>query len=97
MYKMLNLTVLANENGSLELKWTLGADPCGDNEPPPRRRMTFRASRKAHPAFVVADLDELAGEMDAAGSPARWSDGLAPRRRFYGEDPFGNRLGFLGP
>ncbi len=30
---MLNLTVLAHENGSLELKWALGVDLCGDNEP----------------------------------------------------------------
>jgi hypothetical protein len=35
IYKMLDLTVLAHENGSLELKWALGADPCRDNEPLP--------------------------------------------------------------
>jgi hypothetical protein len=35
IYKMLDLTVLADENGSLELKWALGSDPCRDNEPPP--------------------------------------------------------------
>ena len=35
IYKMLDLTVLAHENGSLELKWALGADLCRDNEPPP--------------------------------------------------------------
>jgi catechol 2,3-dioxygenase-like lactoylglutathione lyase family enzyme len=57
----------------------------------------FRASKKAHPAFVAADLDGLAREMDEAGSPVRWDDALAPRRRFYGEDPFGNRLEFLEP
>jgi hypothetical protein len=57
----------------------------------------FRASRKAHPAFAAADLDELAGEMEAAGSPVRWDDGLAPRQRFYGTDPFGNMLEFLEP
>ena len=32
----------------------------------------FRASRKDHPAFLAADLEELAGEMEAAGSPVRW-------------------------
>jgi hypothetical protein len=36
VYKMLDLTVLAHENGSLELKWALGADLCRDNEPLPR-------------------------------------------------------------
>jgi hypothetical protein len=35
VYKMLDLTVLAHENGNLELTWALGADPCRDNEPPP--------------------------------------------------------------
>ena len=57
----------------------------------------FRASKKAHPAFLAADLEELAGEMEAAGSPVQWDDGLAPRRRVYEEDPFGNRLEFLEP
>jgi len=57
----------------------------------------FRPSRKAHPAFVVGDLGGLAGKLDAAGSPVLWDDELAPRRRFYGEDPFGNRLEFLEP
>ena len=55
----------------------------------------FRASRKAHPAFVVASLDGLAGRLEAAGLPVRWDEELAPRRRFYGEDPFGNRLEFI--
>jgi hypothetical protein len=35
VYKMLNLTVRAHGNGSLELTWALGADLCGDNEPLP--------------------------------------------------------------
>lgn len=55
----------------------------------------FGASRKAHPAFVVYSLDGLAVGMEAAGFVVRWDEELAPRRRFYGEDPFGNRLEFL--
>ena len=35
VYKMLDLKVLAHEDGNLEVKWTLGADLCGDNEPLP--------------------------------------------------------------
>ena len=35
VYRMLDLSVLAQEDGGLELRWTLGADPCGDSEPPP--------------------------------------------------------------
>jgi hypothetical protein len=36
VYKMINLTVLTDENGSLKLKWALGAYLCRDNEPLPR-------------------------------------------------------------
>ena len=57
----------------------------------------FRPSRKAHPAFVASSLGELAERMEAGGLPVRWDEELAPRRRFYGEDPFGNRLEFLEP
>jgi hypothetical protein len=51
----------------------------------------FRPNRKAHPAFVASSLDELAGRIQAGGLPVRRDEELAPRRRFYGEDPFGNR------
>ncbi len=57
----------------------------------------FWPSRKAHPAFVASSLDELAGKLGRAGSPVRWDEELAPRRRFYEADPFGNRLEFLEP
>ena len=57
----------------------------------------FRPSRKAHPAFVASPLDELAERMEEGGLPIRWDEELAPRRRFYGEDPSGNRLEFLEP
>jgi hypothetical protein len=33
IYKMLDLTVAAHEDGNLEVKWVLGEDPCRDNEP----------------------------------------------------------------
>ena len=55
----------------------------------------FNAARKAHPAFVAPSLDELAEKLEAAGLPVRWDEELAPRRRFYGEDPFGNRVEFM--
>ncbi len=57
----------------------------------------FRPARKAHPAFRVADLDALRARLEAAGHPTR-TDGLLPGfRRFYADDPFGNRLEFLEP
>jgi catechol 2,3-dioxygenase-like lactoylglutathione lyase family enzyme len=58
---------------------------------------TFRPSEKAHPAFVCAALDNLALRLGEHGYPVRWDGELAPRRRFYSEDPFGNRLEFLDP
>ena len=55
----------------------------------------FSPARKAHPAFVVSDLDALAADLDDAGCdivPA--SDEIPGVRRFHTYDPFGNRLEF---
>jgi trans-aconitate 2-methyltransferase len=57
----------------------------------------FRPARKAHVAFVVHDLDGLADRLAAAGRSVTWDDELAPRRRFYSDDPFGNRVELLAP
>jgi catechol 2,3-dioxygenase-like lactoylglutathione lyase family enzyme len=57
----------------------------------------FRSSEKAHPALVCTTLDDLGLRLGERGHPVRWDDELAPRRRFYSEDPFGNRLEFLEP
>jgi len=57
----------------------------------------FRPARKAHPAFRVEGgaLDVLAERLAAAGAPIAWDDALPGVRRFYTEDPFGNRLELL--
>jgi catechol 2,3-dioxygenase-like lactoylglutathione lyase family enzyme len=55
----------------------------------------FQPQRKAHAAFLVADLHTLVAKLTRAGSPVRWDDAVAGRRRFYAEDPFGNRLEFI--
>jgi catechol 2,3-dioxygenase-like lactoylglutathione lyase family enzyme len=55
----------------------------------------FRPARKAHPALVVDDLDALAAALEQAGHPVRWSDELPAVRRFYTDDPFGNRIELL--
>jgi catechol 2,3-dioxygenase-like lactoylglutathione lyase family enzyme len=55
----------------------------------------FLASRKAHPGLAVADvasLERLAERLMSSGSPVRWDDRLEGVRRFYTEDPWGNRL-----
>jgi len=55
----------------------------------------FRAARKAHPAFVVGDLDALANRLTAAGAPVDFDDAIPGLRRFYTADPVGNRIEFL--
>jgi catechol 2,3-dioxygenase-like lactoylglutathione lyase family enzyme len=52
----------------------------------------FSPNTKAHPAFTADDLDSLAAELTDAGYPVEWDEELAPLRRFYSEDVFGNRI-----
>jgi catechol 2,3-dioxygenase-like lactoylglutathione lyase family enzyme len=57
----------------------------------------FGPARKAHVALRLgpAELDELAERLAAAGAPVSWDDSLPGERRFYSEDPWGNRIEFL--
>lgn len=55
----------------------------------------FVPQKKAHPAFVIEDLDELAERVAKAGYPVKWDQALPGRRRFYTADPFGNRIEFM--
>lgn len=57
----------------------------------------FRPARKAHPGIAVADIDELARRLLAAGEEVDWDKNFPGHRRFYSHDPFGNRLEFLSP
>jgi len=57
----------------------------------------FAPARKAHPALVWHDLDELAARLEAAGHACAWSDELPGYRRFHTHDPHGNRLEFVAP
>jgi len=52
----------------------------------------FRPATKAHPAFVVDDLDALAATLAAAGVAITYDDALEGVRRGYVADPFGNRI-----
>lgn len=55
----------------------------------------FAPAKKAHPAFLVADLDALAAALEEGGASITRSDGELPGiRRFHTFDPFGNRLEF---
>lgn len=55
----------------------------------------FRAAKKAHPAFAVDDLDALRKLLAARGVKITEDDALPGVKRFYAEDPWGNRLEFL--
>jgi catechol 2,3-dioxygenase-like lactoylglutathione lyase family enzyme len=54
----------------------------------------FAAARKAHPSFVVDDLEALRERLRGAGVEARDDHDLPGVARFYADDPFGNRLEF---
>src|SRR5690606_31295158 len=56
------------------------------------REHDFRPARKAHPALVVRDLDRLAVTCRAYGTDVTWDEHYPGVRRFYVDDPFGNRL-----
>lgn len=57
----------------------------------------FEPARKAHVALWVgaAELDDLAARLAGAGAPPAWDEALPGERRFYSEDPWGNRIEFL--
>ena len=52
----------------------------------------FTPATKAHPAFIVDDLDALAKRLIAAGHPVRWDMSLPDVKRFFTDDPVGNRI-----
>jgi catechol 2,3-dioxygenase-like lactoylglutathione lyase family enzyme len=57
----------------------------------------FSPALKAHPAIRVspAALDGLADRLSATGAKVLWDDSLSGERRFYSQDPWGNRLELL--
>jgi catechol 2,3-dioxygenase-like lactoylglutathione lyase family enzyme len=79
--------VLAARGGS----WFVAGDAVlhlGVEEP-------FRPAGKAHPAFVVSDLDALAAHLGAADYAVTWADEIPGVHRFHTSDPFGNRIEFV--
>jgi hypothetical protein len=54
----------------------------------------FRPARKAHPALRVSGEEELEALAERLGE-VRWDSELPGFRRFYVDDPFGNRIELL--
>jgi ADP-ribose pyrophosphatase YjhB (NUDIX family)/predicted enzyme related to lactoylglutathione lyase len=69
----------ASADGQVEVH--LGVDP------------DFRPARKAHPAFVINDLDALHERIAESGADVV-DDEAIDVRRFHTADPFGNRIEF---
>jgi len=79
-----------NEHGGCwfvqgDLKIHLGIDP------------DFRPARKAHPALIVNDLNQLKTTLFNAGHQFRTDEELAGYDRIYVDDPFGNRIELMEP
>ena len=55
----------------------------------------FRPAVKAHPAFAVADIEALFTRLTAAGVTCLRDPFRPGVKRFYANDPWGNRLEFI--
>ena len=55
----------------------------------------FVPATKAHPGLRVADLNAAQAHLQAAGIPIIADESGVGVRRFYVNDPFGNRLEFM--
>lgn len=55
----------------------------------------FAPARKAHPAFLVADLAAWQAHLEQAGIATTPDETVPGVRRCYAADPFGNRLEFV--
>ncbi len=56
----------------------------------------FRPARKAHPAILVHGIDDLAARLATHRYAVRWDHAIPGLRRFHSDDPWGNRLEFVG-
>jgi len=69
---------------------------CGDQQLHIGVESDFRPAKKAHPAFAVARFDELRQNLADRGVAIVEDRNIPGMRRFYAEDPWGNRLEFVG-
>ncbi len=67
---------------------------CGDRQLHIGVEKDFRPAKKAHPAFAVADFDRLRETLAKRGI-VLMDESIPGTRRFYADDPWGNRLEFV--
>jgi catechol 2,3-dioxygenase-like lactoylglutathione lyase family enzyme len=68
---------------------------CGSQQLHIGVQQDFRPAKKAHPAFVTVNLDELRKALLARGIKVSDDHSIPSARRFHSEDPWGNRLEFM--
>jgi extradiol dioxygenase family protein len=79
------------EAGQVRLHLGIERAPAGGGKCP------SRPARKAHPGLRVTGIEAYAARLEAHGVPVTWDGDLPGHRRFYADDPVGNRLEFLEP
>jgi len=57
--------------------------------------LEFIPARKAHPGFLVVDLNSLSEKLESAGYDVKEGAQLPGFRRIFTNDPFGNRIELL--
>jgi catechol 2,3-dioxygenase-like lactoylglutathione lyase family enzyme len=55
----------------------------------------FLPAKKAHPAFVIKNLEAFRTHLEAQGVETKEDKPINGRTRFFVSDPFGNRVEFL--
>jgi catechol 2,3-dioxygenase-like lactoylglutathione lyase family enzyme len=55
----------------------------------------FHPQTKAHPAFLVADLEALSARLAGAGYSVTTDTAIPGTVRIFSHDPFGNRIEFI--
>jgi len=55
----------------------------------------FAPAKKAHPAFLVTNLDALRARIIASGRALKDDTQIPTIKRFFISDPWGNRLEFM--
>ncbi len=56
----------------------------------------FRPAKKAHPCLEVSDIAAMAVRLEEAGIEVERGVTAEGIDRFYADDPFGNRIEFVG-
>ncbi|HET6353374.1 VOC family protein [Streptomyces sp.] len=77
--------------GAVQLHLGIETAPAGGGE------CHCRPAKKAHPGLRVTRIEAYAARLQEHGAKVIWDDSLPGHRRFYSEDPVGNRLEFLEP